>query len=436
MDFYKEVKMHSNIFLITLDDVNFYNLGFANYFNHYSSPTPNIDRLSSESYTFWNAHCNIPFCQQSRMVLLTGLYPQNNGAINFNPIKENIQTLPLILKNNNFNTEIIGKLGHHKPDQCFNWSRSDSFWGADIIQSLTNSIKKFENNFFLINIENTHRPFYFDFTNGIPFEYKLNEHVDWILKIKSQQIKPLFVGNIPSILPDTDVIRTDIYSFFKSLKKSDDIIGDILSLVGENDTVILTSDHGFSFPYFKGNCYGASTNIPLIIKNKNIIKKYDKDNLVSHVDFLPTILDLLNIKSDIIFDGKSYFKILQGRSQKDFDLVYSQLNQMATGGNSRIRAVTDRTHTYCVNLDPHNAQCVDGWGWSRVLNDMKNEKKWDEWSNRSLEELVQYSKMDIKASDNFLIKKKLKLDLYNFMKRYQDTEFNNIRNIFKTKIIM
>jgi N-sulfoglucosamine sulfohydrolase len=431
-NFYKEVKM-SNLFVITLDDVNFYNFGFTKYFQHYSSPTPNIDQLSQESYVFWNAHCNIPFCQQSRMVLLTGLYPQNNGALNFNPIKSNIKTLPLILKENNFYTHIIGKLIHHKPDTCFNWNEKEDFWESIITESIKNSIFKNINNFFLINLENTHRPFYFDFTNGIAFNHKPENFINDVVKIKSQHTRPLFEGSIPSNIPDTTLIRQDIYSFFKSLKKADDTIGDILSLVKEDDTVVLTSDHGFSFPYFKGNCYGASTNVPLIIKNKNIKNQHDKRNLVSHVDFLPTILDLLSIKSDVNFDGKSYLKTLQGKFQQGFEVVYSQLNQMATGGNSRIRAITDNRYTYCINLDPHNAQCVDGWGWWDVLDEMKNAGQWEKWHNRTFEEFVEYSKMDIKKCDNSLIKNKLKLDLLNFMERYQDTEFENIKKIMNIK---
>lgn len=409
-----------------MDDVNFYNLGFTGYFQHYASPTPNIDRLSQESYTLWNAHCNIPFCQQSRMVLLTGLYSQNNGALNFNPIKQNIKTLPLILKNNGFYTHIIGKVSHHEPDSCFSWDQKQCFWKSNILDYVNFYSNSKKNNFFLINLENTHRPFHFDFTNGIAFEHIPESLLYEIIKIKSKEKKPQFEGKIPSSLPDTAIIREDIYSFFKSLKKSDDIIGDIMSLTQEEDIVVLTSDHGFSFPYFKGNCYGSSTNIPLMIKSKYILKKNDKNNLVSHVDFMPTILDLLNIKTDILFDGKSYMSILKGKNQDGFDFIYSQLNKMATGGNSRIRAVTDANYTYCINLDPHNSQCVDGWGWHDIIQTMEQSGKSHEWNNRPFEELIQYSKMDTKKSNNILIQKKLKIKLFDFMEKYQDTELNTI----------
>lgn len=417
-----------NIFIVTLDDVNFYNLGFTNYFKHYSSPTPNIDRLAEESYTFWNAHCNIPFCQQSRMVLFTGLYPQNNGAVSFNPINEDVVTLSSLLKDNNFKTHIVGKLCHHKPDSCFRWDTQCHYWATDISSVLIRNIRENKDNLFVLNIENTHRPFYYDFTNGMTFEFFNKDHQDQILKIKTQQEKPLYKGNLPSCLLNTKIIRKDIYSFFKSLKKADDIIGDILSFAKDEDIVVLTSDHGFSFPYFKGNCYGSSTNIPLIIRNKNITSKHDKDNVVSHVDFVPTILDLLNIKSDIVFDGKSYLKILQGEKTEGFDFVYSQLNKMATGGDTRVRAISDKEYTYCINLDDHNAQCVDGWGWHRIIDEMKQNNKWDRWTHRPEEELVSYKKMDVYKINNYNKKVFLKNKLFEFMRKFKDLEYNNLKN--------
>jgi arylsulfatase A-like enzyme len=415
-----------NIFIITLDDVNFYNLGFTNYFKHYSSPTPNIDRFAEESYTFWNAHCNIPFCQQSRMVLFTGLYPQNNGAVNFNPINEDVVTLSSLLKENNFKTHIVGKLCHHKPDSCFQWDTQRHYWDADIYNFLSYEIKTNKNNLFVLNTENTHRPFYYDFTNGIPFEFAHEKFINNILKIKSKEDKPLYKGNLPSNLLDSDTIRKDIYSFFKSLKKADDVIGDILSFAKDEDIVVLTSDHGFSFPYFKGNCYGSSTNVPLIIRNKNIIHKHDKDNVVSHVDFVPTILDLLNIKSNTMFDGKSYLKILQGEKIEGFDFVYSQLNKMATGGDTRVRAISDKEFTYCINLDDHNAQCVDGWGWHRIIDDMKQNKKCLSWTKRKKQELIKYNKMDIFKINNYNKKELLKKKLFEYMKNFKDIEYNNL----------
>ena len=62
---------------------------------------------------------------------------------------------------------------------------------------------------------------------------------------------------------------------------------------------------------------------------------------------------------------------------------------------------------------------------------MKNFKKWEEWNNRPFEELVCYSKMEIEKSNDFLLLKKLKLNLFDFMNKYKDPEFENI--IFKIK---
>lgn len=392
-----------NIVIITLDDVSFYNLGFTNFFKHSQSPTPNIDKLANESYVFWNAHCNIPFCQPSRMVLLTGLYPQNNGSTEFKQIKPFTPTLCSILKNKKYYTLIIGKREHHKPDSSFNWN-NDFYFNEDELDFYL-SLRE-EPYFLLINIENTHRPF-----------------------LKSKKI---FEGEMPNFLSDNYQMRGDLGKFFESLKKADEVVGLILDNLKSDDLVVLTSDHGFSFPFIKGNCYGFSTNVPMIIKDQNIIKKQDKENVVSHVDFMPTISNILNFEGS--FDGNSYFELLKGESNENHKYVYSQLNRMLAGPECKIRSISDKNYCYCINFNKHfPGDFVDGWGFDDALSSMNKNHK-NKFYKRNFEEFIMFEEMNYYECKNISIKNKLKKKLLKTMKKFKDPALEESQKIIKNLI--
>ena len=66
-----------NVLLIVADDMNW---GTPGCFGGAAKDiTPNIDKLATEGMRFMHAYMNISICTPSRSVMLTGLYPHNNG---------------------------------------------------------------------------------------------------------------------------------------------------------------------------------------------------------------------------------------------------------------------------------------------------------------------------------------------------------------------
>ena len=73
--------------------------------------TPNLDRLAREGVLMDNAFCNNPVCMPSRQSMLSGLYPSTVGCTtNGIEMREDIWTLPRILKAYGYTTANIGKL--------------------------------------------------------------------------------------------------------------------------------------------------------------------------------------------------------------------------------------------------------------------------------------------------------------------------------------
>jgi len=373
------------LILVTLDDVSFYSLGFVGFFPDF---TPNINKFANESYTFWNAHCNIPFCEPSRAGLMTGLYPQNNGSTCFIPINEKIPCITSILVG--YHAVLCGKNSHYK----------NMRWDANFID-LDGALKYCdginEDLLFSVNL-NVHRKFV-ESKNEINFKF-------------------------PNYLPNTKPIREEISDYLFTLKRADLSFGKVVEFFDENDIVILTSDHGMSFPYIKGDCYGTSTNVPLMIRNKNILPCHDKENLVSHVDFLPTMAEWLNFEGK--FDGQSYYKLLLGEKDKRFFQIYSQLNKMLHGPDCKIRALTRKNHCYIVNINQDfPGDCVDGWGWAKSLNEMGKD-----YFLRPVEQLIEYDGFNIYPLNDESLKLEMRNELFSLMKRYHDPELFNAKQKF------
>jgi arylsulfatase A-like enzyme len=72
--------------------------------------TPNIDRLAAEGAIFFNSFCANSICAPSRSTILTGKHNHKNGVYtNGSPWNGSQSQFPRILKNNGYQTALIGK---------------------------------------------------------------------------------------------------------------------------------------------------------------------------------------------------------------------------------------------------------------------------------------------------------------------------------------
>jgi arylsulfatase A len=93
-----------NIVFVFADDFGY---GDASSYNPDSKiKTPHIDQLAHQGIRFTDAHAPGAYCIPSRYGLLTGRYPYRD---NFRFIDANRMTLPGMLKNNGYNTAMVGK---------------------------------------------------------------------------------------------------------------------------------------------------------------------------------------------------------------------------------------------------------------------------------------------------------------------------------------
>ena len=120
---------------------------------------------------------------------------------------------------------------------------------------------------------------------------------------------------------DGEIAYTDhcLGELFKTLKKLD---------VYENTLIILTSDHGESLGEHKEDTHGvfiydATLRVPLIIRGNSFAPQIIP-TLVSTIDISPTILDILQIKGQDSFQGKSLLDLIHHKSKEEERILYCE----------------------------------------------------------------------------------------------------------------
>jgi arylsulfatase A-like enzyme len=114
-----------NIVIIYLDDLGY---GDLSSYGATEINTPNIDVLANEGLRFTNGYATSATCTPSRYGLLTGIYPWRNKKARILPgtapllITTKQQTLPKMLKQQGYQTAIIGKWHLGLGDGTTNWN--------------------------------------------------------------------------------------------------------------------------------------------------------------------------------------------------------------------------------------------------------------------------------------------------------------------------
>lgn len=124
-----------------------------------------------------------------------------------------------------------------------------------------------------------------------------------------------------------------IKDYLACVKSVDDNVGRVLEFLdnnglAENTIVVYTGDQGFFLGdhgfFDKRFIYEESLRMPFIMRYPKSIKKgTTSQDLISNVDFAPTLLDFAGIKAPADVQGKSFEKIAEGKTIENWrDAVY------------------------------------------------------------------------------------------------------------------
>lgn len=307
--------------------------------------TPEIDRLSDSGIRFENAY-SMPQCTPSRVALLTGQYPYNNGWINhydvprwghgarFDPDKYPVFAKEM--RKAGYKTCAVGKWQINdfrlEPEAMVNAGFDEYFmWTGGEGGNVEISNKRYWDPY--IHSKEGSKTYTGKFGPDLFSDFA----IDFISKNTDQPFLvyyPMVLTHAPFVhTPHQPDVKSKIEKHKAMVRYTDFIVGKIIKAldnlqIRDNTYVIFTTDNGTS-PAIAGRRKGEfiiggktyltenGINAPFIINNPGVIKKGQvTDALVDFTDIFPTLLELSEANESVgeyAIDGKSFASILNGR---------------------------------------------------------------------------------------------------------------------------
>lgn len=350
-----------NLLIITVDDMSADSLG--SYGCPLDDTSPNIDAFSKDALRFKYAHVQVGNCMPGRNIMWSGLFSHVNGVEGFVPNPNaDYPVLCDLAKDAGYFTAIRGKVNHSTPYAHYAWDanldegpegkkwhiKDPKSYGHSARQGMAMARQANQPFCLLINISDPHKPFYSQGKRGKSFD---DPYVP--SRVFTAEEVP-----VPGFLPEDDVIRQELALYYSSVRRADDCFAEIMTALNdsgeaENTFVMFLSDHGMPLPFAKTQLYHHSTRTPLMIRWPGVTKpgSEDKTHMVSAIDFVPTLLDVMQHKhpNPKSLHGRSFAPLLRGESQPGRDFVILQYNENAGRNRHPMRGIQTRDHLYLYN---------------------------------------------------------------------------------------
>lgn len=335
----------------------------------YPVETPNLMRFANEAVLFRKAFCTAPTCAPSRVSLSSGRYPHQMGMFGlphegwrYNDFRCHWAR---ILRGWGYETALAGVqhecIGSDMPELGYERCLDNRPKNGEFYQETIDHVERFlatrsdPRPFFLsIGIDEPHR-------DNIP-RPEINLHGGGDRFSKTRYYDPAKLDARftapPPWLPDLPVIRREMESYREGVRLMDDYMGRVLYAVRQhgleqNTLVIITSDHGIEFPGGKMTLSDQGLQVMLLIRGPEwtgfsggrVIEP-----MVTHLDVLPTVYELLGKAAPETLEGKSLLPLVQDRVTELHPCIFGQQTHHADRGPEPLRCVRTERYKYVRRL--------------------------------------------------------------------------------------
>lgn len=347
--------------------------------------TPNLDSMARRGVLFRSAICNQPVCAPARASIFTGQYPSRHGVWrNAIPLPENAVTIAKTLRGAGYTANYIGKWhlapgGPNQPDLLgpvaprYRGGFLDLWEGSNVLELtshpyegdmydgdgkpmhfsgvyrtdfMTDRAQKF--------LRSAKSPFFLTLSY---LEVHHQNDVDAFVPPKeySGRYKNPFVPQDLRPLPGT--WPSQLSDYYGCVAKMDETVGTIRKTLAEtgldrNTILMFTSDHACHFktrnPEYKRTPHESSIRIPLVIEGPGFNRGLEIPELVSQVDYAPTLLAAAGIPVPDTMQGRSFLPLLDRRNEDWRNEVYFEMSEYVTG-----RGLRTPQYTYAAMAPKH-----------------------------------------------------------------------------------
>ena len=320
--------------------------GFFPMYGDSTMELPNLVSLAKDGVVYNNAVSPVPVCAPARSGLITGMYPSTLGTHNMRTYNANRKLnqpkiglssySPVVPQGVKMFTEYLRNVGYYTSNNAkedYNFKRTNAAWDQSDKNAHWRGRKK-------------DQPFFAVFNFGVCHESQI-----WARGKDTLYVDPEKVP-IPPYFPEDAIIKHDLAVNYSNLKRLDDQIGEILGQLKEdglydNSIIFFYGDHGGPFPRHKRALYDTGVRVPLVIKFQNgqHAGTFD-DQLISFIDYAPSVLSLAGIEPPKVMQGKALMgkyrtadasKYTYHTSDR-FDAVYDRLRAVRSERFKYIRS--------------------------------------------------------------------------------------------------
>ena len=337
--------------------------------------TPNLSRLAREGVRYPNLFSPSGVCAPSRAAIATGMYPSSIGANHMRTNSYTEQTgLPAYEAVPPPEAKMISEWLRREGYYCTNNNKQDyqfkapkTAWDENGPYAHWRNRNDGQPFFAIFNFTETHESGLFE-----PYGHRYSEtrhyHAGdttytWETGRMTAEETTIHLPKdtdfkIPPYLPDTDVVRNDLWKVYNNIAEMDRQLGAVLKQLEadgllDNTIIFFYGDHGGPLPRQKRLIYDSGLNTPMIVRWPNQSGAGTRnEQLVSFIDFAPTMLSLAGVKPPDYMQGQAFLGKFKSTSERKY--IHAAADRL-DAFTDVIRAVRDGRFKYIRNYRPQQA---------------------------------------------------------------------------------
>ena len=290
--------------------------------------TPNLDKLAAEGVRFSRSFCTNPGCSPSRASLFTGRWPHSNGVMglchaNFAwDLNADERHMAQILRDAGYATAAVGVI--HETASGYKRCGYDRYLPQASAKPATDAAIKLlhelsgkpDKPFFLcVGFIEPHRLSYREPTwpGSTPGDSSF----------PGPALEPdRSLGiDIPGYLRDTEGTRRELAGLQGGARHVDTQFGRLMAALDSSGLaahtlLIFTTDHGIAMPRAKCSLYEPGVQVAFLLRLPSRNGWHGgkvREEMISNIDYLPTILELVGVPIPDTIQGRSFAPLLDGK---------------------------------------------------------------------------------------------------------------------------